>query len=144
MLPRILCPHVTAVREPLNHTRYRGIQTTSTILLTLTAIHTREMSAASKDVRHIVHIFGRISRSYTAHSTATGCRCVCGLGPNCLYHLIQPPLSVCQPLSHTAHPEQLAMRMKDHLDLEHYIDSFVSARRVPPTWFAQRSGGGPC
>jgi hypothetical protein len=26
------------------------------------------------------------------------------------------------------------------LDLEHYIDPFVSARRVPPSWFGKRPG----
>lgn len=57
MLSRILCPHVADVREPLNDTRHRGLQATSTIPLTLPAIHTREMSAAaSEDVRHTVHL----------------------------------------------------------------------------------------
>lgn len=103
MLSRILYPHVADVREPLNDTRHRGIQATSTIPLTLTAIHTREMSAAaSEDVRHIVHHPrqnlqpGAIPCNHQQLPAATSPRCICALGPDWLYHLFRSPTSICR------------------------------------------------
>jgi hypothetical protein len=116
------------------------------ILLTLTAIHTREMSAASEDVRHIAHIFGRIYKQELYHHTFNSNWLPLRIWAR--FKLLIPSRSITGYLSvdhfsHTAHPEQLAMMMEDRLDLEHYIDSFVSVRRVPPTWFGQRPGGVP-